>query len=74
MLSDSKFKEELIIHWYGPPTGKQCNKMLEKSLDVHFEGKEWHFFRRKERPEKLKTFDVSKAVDKFNETEGRLRW
>lgn len=74
MLNHETFKQELSIHWNGPPTGTQCNKLLANALDNHFKGKEWHFFRRSDRQDKLKSFHVSKTVDKFNKTDGRLKW
>ena len=34
--------KESYIHWNGPPV-HMCNEIADATLDLHFEGRKWHF-------------------------------
>ena len=65
-LKPESVEREAIIRWQGPHPGKQANKLIEDSLDTHFEGrKNWHFVCTSD---KAKFFMSSEVLERTNKT------
>ena len=62
-LEAGAYEKEAFIHFNGPPL-VQADAIIKEALDLHFEGKPWHF--KKESPEALATYmgQLSKVLER----------
>lgn len=67
-LKPESVEREGIIRWQGPHPGKQANKLIETSLDEHFNGrKNWHFVPTSEKANYFMSSAVLERTNKLAE-------
>lgn len=75
-LKVDKVSKEVFIAWNGPPPFNQCNSLLKDALCLRFGGgpETWHFLRVTRRNDLLKTFELSKVVDRLQKVPSRMNY
>ena len=70
-LSANGYEKEAFIHYNGPPLAK-ADGIIRGALDIHFEGKKWHFEKDSYEAQRRFLGSVSQVIERHKDNLGKL--